>query len=177
MKFINKALIFYIGIYTPLASAWKIGRITGILPTVAIPDPSPVPLEEIFTTPKGCTELSVGISRLNPGRKACEGQAAEGVVDLRRALRVFQGIQIRQGDTDLNPPSEIRFLDTIQEVNLAILRLCLVIRLILEEWGGGHGAKFNNWKMEQNGFHGYPRGLWHGEPRKTYVIEIDIGLM
>ncbi|KAF3280844.1 hypothetical protein TWF970_002525 [Orbilia oligospora] len=112
MKAINKALILYIGICAPgLSSAWKIGRIIGVLPANgAVPEPYPAKnYINIATKPKDCTEMSVGPKRLNPkldkttGFEADDGGKKGGVVS-------FQGIQIRQGNAAKTPLSEVKYI-------------------------------------------------------------------
>ncbi|KAF3220117.1 hypothetical protein TWF106_006859 [Orbilia oligospora] len=107
-----KALFFYIGICAPgLSSAWKIGRIIGVLPANgAVPEPYPAKnYIDITTTPKDCTEMSVGPSRLNPkldkatGFEAKDGGKKKGIVS-------FQGVQIRQGNAAKNPLSEVKYI-------------------------------------------------------------------
>ncbi|KAK6357103.1 hypothetical protein TWF718_001429 [Orbilia javanica] len=147
MKATTKAFLIFIGICTPFTSAWRMGRIMGAIPTGAIPDPARVPLTAIITKPRDCTEMSVGISRLNPGRRIEDGEIAEDDPNPRRPLRVFQGIQIQQGNTNGDELSGIKYLGlwvnkrcegipqviihfwddpgTMQEANLNTLRLAV----------------------------------------------------
>ncbi|TGJ71215.1 hypothetical protein EYR41_003198 [Orbilia oligospora] len=112
MKAINKALILYIGICAPgLSSAWKIGRIIGVLPANgAVPEPYPAKSYiDISTKPKDCTEMSVGPKRLNPKLDKTTGfEAGDG--GKKRGIVSFQGIQIKQGNAAKNPLSEVKYI-------------------------------------------------------------------
>ncbi|KAF3311053.1 hypothetical protein TWF173_008663 [Orbilia oligospora] len=122
MKAINKALILYIGICAPgISSAWKIGRIIGVLPANgAVPEPYPAKSYiNIATKPKDCTEMSVGPKRLNPKLDKTTGfEADDGALWVNK-------------NCESVPQAIIHFWEdypgAFQDVNFAILETAIKV--------------------------------------------------